>query len=103
MSKEVSFKRKEWTTSMTCWVASSAPSSPPSSAEGLAPMSTLRSGYHLLKFDFKPTNVVATNGDLLAVGLVCDTVDFLEVVRVGEDLVAGDNVLSRNQGAAYLC
>lgn len=39
------------------------------------------------------TDVVGTDGDLGAVGLVGDTVDLLEVVRVGDDLVAGDEVL----------
>lgn len=38
-------------------------------------------------------DVVASDGDLLAVGLVDSAVDFLEVVGVGDDLVAGDEVL----------
>ena len=38
-------------------------------------------------------DVVVADGDLLAVGLVGDAVDLLEVVRVGDDLVAGDEVL----------
>lgn len=41
------------------------------------------------------TNVdaLAANGDLRAVGLVDGTIDLLEVVRVGDQLVAGDEVL----------
>jgi acyl dehydratase len=39
------------------------------------------------------TEALAANADLLAVGLICDTVDFLEVVRVGDDLVVGEDVL----------
>lgn len=39
------------------------------------------------------TNVLSTDGDLPAVGLVGDTVNLLEVVRVGDELVAGDDVL----------
>lgn len=39
------------------------------------------------------TNVVGADGDLLAVGLVGNAVDLLEVVRVGDDLVAGEGVL----------
>ena len=42
-------------------------------------------------------DVVNTDGDLLAVGLVGDAVDLLEVVRVGDDLVAGEGVLSEGQ------
>ena len=39
------------------------------------------------------TDVLATNSDTGAVGLVDDTVNLLEVVRVGDDLVAGDDIL----------
>lgn len=39
-------------------------------------------------------DVVTTDGDLLAVGLVRDAVDLLEVVRIGDDLVIGDEVLA---------
>lgn len=41
------------------------------------------------------TEGLTTDGDLLAVGLVDDTVDLLEVVGVGDDLVVGDDVLER--------
>ena len=36
---------------------------------------------------------LATDGDLLAVGFVDDAVNLFEVVRVGDDFVAGDEVL----------
>jgi len=36
---------------------------------------------------------LTTDGDLGAVGLVDDAVDKLEVVRVGNELVAADNIL----------
>jgi hypothetical protein len=39
-------------------------------------------------------NVVVANRDLLAVGLVYNTVNLFEVVRVGDDLVVGEEVLS---------
>lgn len=39
------------------------------------------------------TNVSDANGDLLAVSLIGDAVDLLEVVRVGDDLVTGEGVL----------
>ena len=39
---------------------------------------------------------LTTDGDLGAVGLVGNTVDLLEVVRVGDELVAGDDVLLQN-------
>ena len=39
---------------------------------------------------------LATNGDLAAVGLVGDTVNLLEVVRVGDELVTRDNVLYKS-------
>jgi hypothetical protein len=39
------------------------------------------------------TDIVTTNGDAVAVGLVYDVVDKLEVVRVRDHLVSGDNVL----------
>ena len=38
---------------------------------------------------------LTTDGDLAAVGLVGDTVNLSEVVRVGDELVAGDDVLRR--------
>jgi hypothetical protein len=41
------------------------------------------------------TERLSTNGDLLAVGLVGNTVDLLDVVGVGDDLVASENVLRR--------
>jgi hypothetical protein len=39
------------------------------------------------------TNVVHAQGDLLAVGFVDGAIDLLQVVRVGDDLVIGDEVL----------
>ena len=36
---------------------------------------------------------LATNADFLAVGFVDGAVNQLDIVRVGDDLVAGDNVL----------
>ena len=39
------------------------------------------------------TNVIDTDGDTRAVGLVDDVVDKLEVVRVREHLVSGDDIL----------
>jgi hypothetical protein len=42
------------------------------------------------------TERLSTNGDLPAVGLVGNAVDQLEVVRVGDDLVIGDDVLQWN-------
>jgi hypothetical protein len=41
----------------------------------------------------KHTDVVTTNGDTGAVGLVDDTVNELEVVGVRDHLVSGDNIL----------
>lgn len=43
------------------------------------------------------TDVVCPNSDPLAVGLVGDTVDLLDVVRVRDDLVTSDDVLCVNQ------
>jgi len=42
--------------------------------------------------------VLGTEGDLLAVGLVNGAADLLEVVRVGDELVAGDDVLRGRTG-----
>jgi hypothetical protein len=39
------------------------------------------------------TERLSSNGDLLAVGLVGNAVDLLKVVRVGDDLVVGENIL----------
>lgn len=39
---------------------------------------------------------LTTDGDLGAVGLVGNAVNLLEVVRVGDELVAGDDVLRRS-------
>jgi hypothetical protein len=85
--------------SRTCAAASSVPSSA-SSAEALAPMSTLavsgltRRG---VSAGGGRTNVTDANGDLPAVGLVGDTIDLFQVVRVGDDLVTGDDVLRQRQ------
>jgi len=38
-------------------------------------------------------DVFGADGDLFAVGFVDGAVDLFEVVRVGDDFVAGDNVL----------
>jgi len=38
-------------------------------------------------------DALVSNADLLAVGFVGNAVDLLEPVRVGDDLVAGDDVL----------
>lgn len=43
--------------------------------------------------EVKHTEALTTDGDLGAVGLVDDTVDLLDVVGVGDDLVTGENVL----------
>lgn len=48
------------------------------------------------------TNITLLDGDSCAVGLVDDAVNFLDVVRVGEDLVAGDDVLSGHSVLACL-
>lgn len=42
-----------------------------------------------------PTDVLAADGNPLAVGLVGDAIDLLQVVGVGDDLVTGDEVLGR--------
>jgi len=39
------------------------------------------------------TESFTTDGDFPAVDLVGDTVDLLDVVRVGDDLVVGDQIL----------
>lgn len=39
------------------------------------------------------TDVLSADGDLLAVGLICDAIDLLEIVRVGDDLITGDQIL----------
>lgn len=41
------------------------------------------------------TEGLTTDGDLLAVGLVDNTVDLLEIIRVRDDLVVGDDILER--------
>ena len=41
----------------------------------------------------KHTEGLTTDVDLLAVGLVDDTVNLLEIVRVGDDLVTGEDIL----------
>ncbi len=40
------------------------------------------------------TEGLTTDVDLLAVGLVDDTVNLLEIVRVGDDLVVGEDILN---------
>lgn len=43
------------------------------------------------------TEVLGTDGDSLAVGLVDGVVNLLKVVRVRDELVAGDNVLENTK------
>jgi len=43
------------------------------------------------------TNAAYTDGDLATVSLVGDAIDLLEIVRVGDDLVAGNDVLRKRQ------
>jgi hypothetical protein len=38
---------------------------------------------------------LAANGNLFAIGLVDGTINLLEVIRVGDDLVVGDDVLCK--------
>jgi hypothetical protein len=58
----------------------------------------------------KPTKRLAADSDLGAVGLVDDAVNLLEIVRVGDDLVTGEDILGAmsalcapNEGAAASC
>lgn len=51
----------------------------------------------LLRIQDEHTDVVGTDGDTGAVGLVDDTVNELEVVRVRDHLVSGDNILGSSQ------
>ena len=46
------------------------------------------------------TDVLATNSDTGAVGLVDDAVNLLEVVGVRDDLVTGEDVLEKGQYSA---
>lgn len=39
------------------------------------------------------TDFDGTKGDHGAVNLVCDTIDLLQVIGVGDDLVTGDDIL----------
>jgi hypothetical protein len=39
------------------------------------------------------TEALAPNGDHLAIGLVGNAVNLLKVIRVGDDLVIGDDIL----------
>lgn len=48
------------------------------------------------------TEGLASNGDLGAVGLVDDTVNLLEVVRVGDDLVTGEDILRMRSASAAM-
>lgn len=85
---------------LTLTVVSSTPSSA-SSAEALAPISEqndvrLRPHVHVSSlscFWAQLTDFDGALSDHGAVGLVDDAIDLLEVVRVRDDLVVGDNVL----------
>ena len=46
-----------------------------------------------MRYRGRHTDVVTTNGDTGAVGLVDDVIGDLEVVRVRDHLVSGDNIL----------
>jgi hypothetical protein len=48
------------------------------------------------------TKRLSTNSDLPAVGLVGNAVDLLDVVRVGDDLVVGDDVLQGGVSKEWL-
>jgi hypothetical protein len=90
---------------MTCSSWSSAPSSC-SSAEAFAPVSVVRSVEIALcwlqRGAEKRTKRLSTNGDLPAVGFVGNAVNLLEVVRVGDDLVVGDDVLQQRVSKAWM-
>ena len=45
----------------------------------------------------KRTDVTDADADLLAVGLVGNAIDLLDIVRVGDDLVASKDVLRLGQ------
>jgi len=81
---------------MAVEVVSSVPSSPPSSAEGLAPMSAKglvsACGKAVVEGSWR-TDVVVADGDTGAVDLVDGAVDELEVERVRDHLVAADDIL----------
>lgn len=88
--------RKEYMASIFCSAWSAEPSSA-SSAEALAPVSvrsvvSYRAVWKGLRGHMR-TEALASNRDHLAVGLVGDAVDLLEVVRVGDDLVIGEDIL----------
>ena len=42
---------------------------------------------------FERTNLDSANSDHAAVDLIDDTVNLLQVVRVGDDLISSDNIL----------
>lgn len=48
---------------------------------------------NLIRLIREPTKAFTTNSNLGAVGLVNTSVNLLEVVRVGDDLVTGDQIL----------
>jgi hypothetical protein len=48
------------------------------------------------------TKRLSTNSDLPAVGLVGNAVDLLDVVRVGDDLVVGNDVLQGSVSKEWL-
>jgi hypothetical protein len=71
----------------------------------------IHGGYHLDQdvLFVLLTDLDATLGDHGAVGLVNDTIDLLQVVRVRDDLVVGENILldagsaTVIQPATHLC
>jgi len=76
-----------------------APSSTPSSAssaEAFAPVSRLLSASFLIRdrgmWELR-TDLDGSKGDHGTVDFVDGSIDFLKVVRVGDDLVTSDNVL----------
>lgn len=108
LSKLVLWRRNECTTLLTLTSASSTPSSA-SSAEALAPVSGKREGGLALRSaDCGPplvldlrrgggagarTDLDGALDDHGAVDLVDDAINLLQIVRVRDDLVVGDDIL----------
>jgi hypothetical protein len=94
LSKVVDWRRKELTTLLT-WTAPSSTPSSASSAEALAPVSVAQLDLRQAVGRWRGllTDFDSAESDHGAVDFVHGSIDLLQIIGVGDDLVTGDDIL----------
>jgi hypothetical protein len=93
LSNEVDERRNEFTTLLTWTALSSTPSSA-SSADALAPVSSIIVSFQPIRHGAPSlTNIDSTEGNHCAIDFIDHAIDLLHVVAVGHELIAGNYIL----------